>query len=70
MTTATAITPTGADKSAARSFLDCCYDESRQMPNADSLERLVQLVQLGWLERLPNGYFAETDTLKNLDLYA
>lgn len=67
MTTATAITPTGADKSAARRFLDCCYDESRQMPNADSLERLVQL---GWLERLPNGYFAETDTLKNLDLYS
>lgn len=67
MTTATAITPTKADKSAARSFLDCCYDESRQMPNADSLERLVQL---GWLERLPNGFFAETDTLKNIDLYS
>lgn len=67
MTTVTAITPTGADKSAARSFLDCCYDESLPMPNSDKLERLVQL---GWLERLPNGYYAETDTLKNLDLYS
>lgn len=67
MTTTTAISPTGADKSAARRFLDCCYDESLTMPNADSLERLVQL---GWLERLPNGYFAETDTLKNTNLWA
>ena len=67
MTTATSITPTGADKSAASTFLNCCYDELLPMPSADSLERLVLL---GWLERLPNGCLAETDTLKNIDLYA
>lgn len=67
MTTDASITPTTADKSAAKRFLDCCYDESLPMPNSDSLKRLVLL---GWLERLPNGCFAETGALKNLDLNA
>ncbi|WP_274644569.1 hypothetical protein [Pseudomonas serbica] len=67
MTTEVALlTPTSADKSAARRFLDCCYDESLRIPNADSLERLVRL---GWLERLPNGYSAETDVLKFTNLF-
>jgi hypothetical protein len=65
MTESAVLEPTKADKSAARRFLDCCYDESLKMPNTGSLERLVSL---GWLERLSNGYFAETDVLKNINL--
>lgn len=54
MTEAAALKPTKEDKSAARRFLDGCYDESLQMPGSDSLDRLVAQ---GWIERLPRGFF-------------
>ncbi len=60
------IEPTDADKAAARRFLDCCYDATLRMPNKSQMARLVSL---GWVEHLDNGAYAETPTLRNLDLW-
>ena len=52
------------DRSTARQFLRCCYDDSCRMPTA---EQMGQLVALGWVERLGNGAFAETQALKAIE---
>jgi hypothetical protein len=54
------------DKAAARQFLNCCYDDTLRMPAKDKMQRLVEL---GWVERLDNGAYAETPILRNQVLY-
>lgn len=54
------------DKSTARCFLACCYDDTLRLPNKEKMDRLIQL---GWVERLPIGAYAETSMLRSVDLY-
>jgi hypothetical protein len=54
------------DKAIARQFLNCCYDDALRMPNKADMQRLVDLE---WVERLPNGAYAEKAVLRSLDLY-
>lgn len=58
--------PTAADKAAARRFLDCCYDSTLRMPTQQQMARLELL---GWVERLDNGAYAETPTLRAIELW-
>lgn len=55
-----------ADKSTARQFLAYTYDDSLRMPSQAKMERLVEL---GWVEKLSNGSYAELPVLKTVALY-
>lgn len=66
MTRQNIILATEFDKSTARCFLACCYDDTLRLPNKEKMDRLIQL---GWVERLPIGAYAETSMLRSVDLY-
>jgi hypothetical protein len=54
---------TVSDLSAASRFADCCYDDRLRMPSREAMERLVEL---GVVERLETGAYAETALLRRL----
>lgn len=54
---------TDAEKATARRFADCCYDDSLRMPSRAAMQRLVDL---GIVERLAPGCYAETPRLRQL----
>lgn len=57
---------TEQEKVSARQFLDGCYDDRvRRLSEA----RIARLISLGWIERLPQGGYAETSLLRTINLH-